>query len=86
MMVEAALPIPPGAPLEFPMRSAPRYPVAEARPNTAAASLVPMDADVADMAHAQNKDALVGWVHPFDELPDPYKDAKLTNELPISRQ
>ena len=52
-------------------------------PNTAAASLVPMDADVADMAHAQNKDALVGWVHPFDELPDPYKDAKLTNELPI---
>ncbi len=52
-------------------------------PNTAAASLVFMDADVADMAHAQNKDALVGWVHPFDELPDPYKDAKLTNELPI---
>jgi TolB protein len=52
-------------------------------PNTAAASLVPMNADVADMAHAQNKDALVGWVHPFDELPDPYKDAKLTNELPI---
>src|SRR5256885_3445915 len=42
-----------------------------------------MNADVADMAHAQNKDALVGWVHPFDELPDPYKDAKLTNELPI---
>ena len=52
-------------------------------PNTAAASLVPMDADVADMAHTQNKDALVGWVHPFDELPDPYKDAKLTNELPV---
>jgi len=52
-------------------------------PNTAAASLVPMDADVADMAHAQNKEALVGWVHPFDVLPDPYKDAKLTNELPV---
>ena len=29
-------------------------------PNTAAASLVPMNADVADMAHAQSKDALVG--------------------------
>jgi TolB protein len=52
-------------------------------PNTAAASLVPMNADVADLAHAQDRNALVGWVHPFDELPDPYKDAKLTNELPI---
>jgi len=45
-------------------------------PNTAAASLVPMNADVADMAHAQNKDALVGYVHPFDAAPDPFKDAK----------
>jgi TolB protein len=54
-----------------------------AYPNTAAASLVPMNADVADMAHAQSKDALVGYVHPFDELPDPYKDPKLTDELPV---
>jgi len=33
-------------------------------PNTAAASLFPMNADVYDMAHAQG--ALVGAVHPFD--------------------
>jgi TolB protein len=48
---------------------------------TAAASLFPTNADVADMAHAQH--ALVGYVHPFDTFPDPAKDASLTDELPV---
>jgi TolB protein len=51
-----------------------------AYPNTAAASLYPTNANVADMAHEQG--ALVGYVHPFDSLPDPAKDASLTAELP----
>ncbi len=52
-------------------------------PNTAAASLYPMNADVYDMAHLQG--ALVGAVHPFDEVPDPFaKPAqKITDELPV---
>ncbi len=50
-----------------------------AYPNTAAASLYPANANVADMAHEQG--ALVGYVHPFDSLPDPAKDP-LTSELP----
>ena len=52
-------------------------------PNTAAASLYPMNADVYDMAHAQG--ALVGAVHPFDSVPDPFaKPAqKITDELPV---
>jgi TolB protein len=50
-------------------------------PNTAAASLVPTNADAADMAHAQR--ALVGYVHPFDTTPDPAKDESLTHELPV---
>ena len=52
-------------------------------PNTAASSLYPTNADVADIAHARG--AVVGYVHPFD-LPPPHPfDAKeaLTNELPI---
>lgn len=49
--------------------------------NTAAASPDPTNADVADLAHAQH--ALVGYVHPFDEFPDPDKDAPLSNELPV---
>ncbi len=36
-------------------------------PGTAATSLLPMDADVADMGHARG--ALVGIAHPFDEDP-----------------
>ncbi len=51
-----------------------------AYPNTAAASLYPANANVADMAHEQG--ALVGYVHPFDSFPDPVKDASLTAELP----
>ena len=50
-------------------------------PNTAAASLYPANANVADMAHVQG--ALVGYVHPFDSVPDPAKDASLTAELPV---
>jgi hypothetical protein len=49
-------------------------------PNTAAASLYPANANVADMAHAQG--ALVGYVHPYDSLPDPSKPDPLTSELP----
>jgi TolB protein len=50
-------------------------------PGTAAASLFPSNADVADMAHAQH--ALVGYAHPFDAVPDPLRDASLTDELPV---
>jgi len=52
-------------------------------PNTAAASLYPMNADIYDMAHAQG--AVVGAVHPFDEVPDPFaKPARrITDELPL---
>jgi TolB protein len=52
-----------------------------AYPGTAAASLSPMNANVADAAHEQH--ALVGYVHPFDTFPDPAKDASLTDELPV---
>jgi hypothetical protein len=50
-----------------------------AYPNTAAASLYPANANVADLAHEQG--ALVGYVHPFDSVPDPAKDVSLTSEL-----
>lgn len=50
-------------------------------PGTAAASIFPTNANVADMAHEQH--ALVGYVHPFDTIPDPAKDASLTDELPV---
>lgn len=52
-------------------------------PNTAAASLFPMNADVYDMAHAQG--ALAGAVHPFDEEPDPFAATpqSITDELPV---
>lgn len=53
-----------------------------AYPNTAAASLYPTNADVADLAHAQR--ALVGYVHPFDTRPDPADTSQpLTDELPV---
>jgi len=52
-----------------------------AYPNTAAASLFPANAMVADMAHAQH--ALVGYVHPYDSVPDPAKDQALSHELPV---
>ncbi len=51
-------------------------------PNTAAASLAPMNADVADRAHAGG--ALVGYVHPFDDPPHPFDASEaLSNELPV---
>jgi hypothetical protein len=52
-------------------------------PNTAASSLYPMNADVADIAHSRG--ALVGYVHPFDEYPEPIlkPHETLTSELPV---
>ncbi|MEA3106458.1 MAG: TolB protein [Gammaproteobacteria bacterium] len=52
-------------------------------PNTAAASLNPMNADIADIAHARG--ALVGYVHPFDDYPEPIAKPHeaLTSELPV---
>jgi TolB protein len=52
-------------------------------PNTAASSLYPMNADVADIAHARG--ALVGYVHPFDDYPEPIlkPHEALTMELPV---
>jgi hypothetical protein len=50
--------------------------------NTAAASLVPTNADVADLAHAQG--AVTGYVHPFDTYPVPADTTQaLTDELPV---
>ncbi len=49
---------------------------------TAAASLVPTNSDVADLAHAQG--AITGYVHPFDSYPDPADTAQaLTDGLPV---
>ncbi|HUI62823.1 MAG TPA: CehA/McbA family metallohydrolase [Steroidobacteraceae bacterium] len=51
-------------------------------PNTAASSLYPSNADIADLAHA--KGATVGYVHPFDDPPHPFvASEKLSNELPV---
>lgn len=51
-------------------------------PDTAASSLYPSNADVADLAHA--KGALVGYVHPFDTPPHPLDPReRLTDELPV---
>jgi TolB protein len=52
-----------------------------AYPGTAAASLFPANANVADMAHQQN--GVVGYVHPYDSIPDPVKDASVVHELPV---
>lgn len=52
-------------------------------PNTAAASLYPSNAQVADLGHAQG--ALVGYVHPFEEPPEPLTHPVHTDadELPV---
>ncbi|HEX4649327.1 MAG TPA: CehA/McbA family metallohydrolase [Steroidobacteraceae bacterium] len=52
-------------------------------PDTAAASLAPTNADVADLAHARG--ALVGYVHPFEEEPRPLTMPAHTDadELPV---
>jgi TolB protein len=48
---------------------------------TAAASLYPDNATIADEVHAQG--GLFGYVHPFDTYPDPYDTAAtLSDELP----
>jgi len=52
-----------------------------AYPNTGLASPYPDNGTVADLAHQQG--ALVGYVHPFDAVPDPEHDTTLTNGLPI---
>ena len=53
-----------------------------AYPNTAAASLHPINATVFDEAHAQ--EALTGYVHPFDSYPNPGDSTKpITHELPV---
>jgi TolB protein len=49
--------------------------------NTAAASLFPANATVADLAHEQQ--GLVGYVHPFDFAPDPVGDPSLTHDQPL---
>lgn len=50
--------------------------------NTAAASLVPTNADVSDLARAQG--AVAGYVHPFDTYPEPADTTQpLTDELPV---
>ena len=50
--------------------------------NTAAASLVPMNLEVFDLARAQG--ALTGYVHPFDTRPDPFnRDEAVRYEMPI---
>jgi hypothetical protein len=50
--------------------------------NTAAASLVPTNADVADEARGQG--GIAGYVHPFDTDPDPADSTKpLTAEFPV---
>jgi TolB protein len=45
--------------------------------------LYPMNADVYDMGHARG--ALVGAVHPFEEIPDPFANPPqtITDELPV---
>lgn len=48
--------------------------------HTPLASPYPHNGVIADLAHAQG--GLVGYVHPFDTVPDPAKDAELTHELP----
>lgn len=53
-----------------------------AYPETAAASLYPDNATIAELAREQG--ALIGYVHPFlSPPPDPATDEKLTNALPV---
>lgn len=48
--------------------------------NSPLASAFPDNGTIADLAHSQG--ALVGYVHPFDTVPNPAKDKSLTNALP----
>ncbi|MEP7383437.1 MAG: CehA/McbA family metallohydrolase [Gemmatimonadota bacterium] len=59
-----------------------RLPGYAAYTNTAAQSLVPMNADV--MSEARAEGALAGWVHPFEAWPEPSDTTSpLTNEFPV---
>ena len=50
--------------------------------NTPAGSLYPANANVFDLGHAQG--ALTGYVHPFDEMPNPEDTvSRITSELPV---
>ena len=50
--------------------------------NTPAGSLYPANANVFDLGHAQG--ALTGYVHPFDETPNPEDTvSRVTSELPV---
>jgi TolB protein len=48
--------------------------------HTAMASPYPHNGVIADLAHAQQ--GVVGYVHPFDTVPDPAKDPVLSHQLP----
>jgi Tol biopolymer transport system component len=48
--------------------------------HTAMASPWPHNGVIADLAHAQQ--GVVGYVHPFDTVPDPANDPVLTHQLP----
>jgi len=49
--------------------------------HTALASPYPSNAVVSDLAHAQ--EAVVGYVHPFDSVPDPAAPGRLSHSLPL---
>jgi TolB protein len=49
--------------------------------NTAAGSLYPDNATIFDLAHAQR--GVSGYVHPFEEVPNPAAAAGLTHALPV---
>ncbi len=49
--------------------------------NTPAASLFPDNSTIFDLSHAQG--GVSGYVHPFDEDPDPNAAAPLTHALPV---
>ena len=50
-------------------------------PTTAAASLYPANANIEDLAHQQG--ATVGYVHPYESVPDPANDTALNHALPV---
>ncbi|WP_321391834.1 CehA/McbA family metallohydrolase [Emcibacter sp.] len=49
--------------------------------HTAMASPYPSNGVVTDLAHAQG--AVVGYVHPFDAVPDPSAEGRLSHSLPV---
>ena len=49
--------------------------------NTSVASAFPPNSDIIDLAHEQH--ALAGYVHPYDETPDPRNNPDLRHALPV---